>query len=237
MTNNQCAACGKNTENVRFVACGAASMWAKRGSTHIQFEKRDDLKVWKVGLCEDCFPASYKIFLENDIKRNKPMFIMSIVGFLGIGLLIWILKMPSDSPSMKVSRIIVPFFIVGFFIFSIIGLVVSTRQIIKNRNRLNNLKKMGGISEAEVKHCFHGEGERVISVLENKDRARGEKVWGDFPLPVFKQFTDLFINGERVKDYVEISDGKKRKIVGVARTMEEMEKEIYATWKPLLLKG
>jgi len=214
----QCSQCGKqDASNIRYLACGSLCKWEKNNypAPITYYTKKNDIKIWKVALCDSCLPLTYRIFLQNRkrkaIKWLVYCFFFLIVAVGGIYLKIT-LKLTLDNYLLNVILSIA--LTISAFI-GIIGIPISLITLITNSIKLRILCEKGVVTEKNKNKSFIGEGERIIKEME-----KGIKF--DFTLPKIKT------GGRIVKS--------ERIIIDVAPTLQELEKILPSEWQ-LLLKS
>jgi hypothetical protein len=242
----QCSHCGKQeATDIRYLACGSTSQWDKNNypAPNTTYTTKDDIKIWKVALCDSCLPLSYKVFLENRKKRtiktlgwSSFLLVISVFAFylIDIGVL------QDSNPLRYPLRVIFSVAITISFIIGIVGVPASLIILIINSAQLRNLNQTGAIAEKNKAKSFIGEGERLIKEMETN---RSTEIEANFPLPRFREFKDLpltdkeketLTDKEKVKVINKVLRSGERSIVAVAITLQDLEKALPPEWQSIL---
>ncbi len=229
----QCSHCGKQeATDIRYLACGSTSQWDKNNYPvpNTTFTTKDDIKVWKVALCDSCMPQSYKVFLQNRKKKAvKTMgwcslcLAAAIVGGFAGATKVWGLLGALLNVALGIALLI-----------GVIGVPANIIIYIINSIRLRNIDQIGIIPEKNQDKCFQGEGERIIKEMEKDKPNHSESIWGDFPLPMHMELKELPMpENEKKKILHEKYGERERSILSVSRTSEELENALQPEWQSL----
>ena len=231
MTDKQtylCSQCRKKEVlNIRYLACVATSRWEKLNypAPNTFINTKDDIKLWKLGLCDTCMPLSYKVFLQHRIKKASKMF----------GICFFLLAFSAGVIYSGIAQggpYLLGMAIAIGLIIGIIGVPVNLIILIVNSTRLRNLKQTGVIVGKNQNKSFIGEGERIIKEME-KGQSSEQSV--EFPLPQYKEFKNLPMTDKEKKNILNKTFGKgERNIITVASTLQELEQALPAEWLAIL---
>lgn len=230
----QCSHCGKQDDsNMRYLACVATSLWTRNNypAPNTSFRTKDDLKIWKVVLCDSCMPLSYKVFLQNRkkeaVKTLGLCFLClaaAIVGGFAGATKVWGLLGALLNVALGIALLI-----------GVIGVPANIIIYIINSIRLRNIDHTGIIPEKNQDKCFQGEGERIIKEMEKGKPNYSESIWGEFPLPIHMELKELPMTEKEKKKILHEKYGEReRSILSVAGTLEELENALPPEWQSLL---
>ena len=231
---SECSQCGKkDVPKIRYIACVSTTEWPTDNypAPNSSFTTKDDIKIWKIVLCDECLPASYKIYLVNQKKGSTTKLIIGSI-LVAIGTLVIIIN-PSDGPGFM-NNILMIASIIGLFI-GIITVPSGIYGLVSNSNRIKALNKTGSIPEKYIDKAFIGEGERIIKNFEKSEAANTDT---GLSLPGFKTLNDLTLT-EKEKRKVIHKDGignRKRSIISVANSIQELEISLPSEWLVILNK-
>jgi len=231
----QCSRCGSsNSVDVRFAACGAISRWARNNypAPNDYLTTYDDIRLWRIGLCETCKPSGYKSFLQNQLQEiAKQLAVFSL--FLIVGALALYFQIPGQAPNplMKPLYMFTAAIISIGFAAGVIAVPICAVRWIVSFGRLKGLERSGGVASKRVGESFVGEGQRIIKALAPGRGESPRKVWGEFPLPEHKTLDQLDVTPE-AKKKLGFSI-PRRDIEAVGKTIDEIEKQLPSQWKSL----
>lgn len=220
----RCSRCGSmESPTIRYVACAAI--------THVQTNypvvtwenRKDDIRLWRVALCKACLPAGYGLYLKEDLKKAKAsvgwLSFLLVVSFLAIYFNIighstnflwdpvrWILA-AAVSIALFAGVFGAPFFAVRWFL---------------DIRRLERYERTGKVPQKRLDEAFMGEALRI-----SRQALLDDKVIGAFPLPKHQPAN---VPPEK-KDVSLVT--RKKEIIAVAETAEELERGLPGDWKTL----
>lgn len=236
MTNNltfKCSNCAIHDANEsRYLACVSTSRWESNNypAPNSFTTTKDDIKIWKVALCDICMPKSFKVYLINK-KKNATQMIGWGSFLLALGVIVMVIN-PTDGPEFL--NIILKITMVGGILFGIVSVPISIVGIIKNSNQIRILNQKGNIQKKDKDKSFIGEGERLIKELE---KSKQSEMVTEFPLPQYKEYKDLTMPAKEKGKIINKKFGKgERSIITVGRTIEELEKSLPPEWLVILNK-
>jgi hypothetical protein len=224
----KCSQCGKQEiPNIRYLACAATSQWDWNNypAPNTFVTTKDDIKLWKLGLCDTCMPQSYKIFLQNRIKKTAKIFGICLfllafcAGVIYSGI-------AEGGPYLLGAAIAIG------LIIGIIGVPVNLIILIVNSARLRKLVQTGLVDKKNQDKSFIGEGERLIKEME-KGQSSGLK--SAFPLPQFKELKDVSFTEKEKEKIINKKFGKgERSIIAISTSLQELEKALPSEWLKIL---
>jgi hypothetical protein len=231
----QCSRCGSSISvDVRYAACGAISRWARNNypAPNDYFTTYDDIRLWRIGLCETCKPSGYNSFLQNQLREiAKKLAVFSL--FLIVGILALYFQIPGQAPNplMKPLYLFTAAIISIGFAAGVIGVPIYAVRWIVSISRLKGLERSGGVASKRVDEAFVGEGQRIIKALASESGESPVKVWGEFPLPEHKTLNQLNNPPEAKKKLGFSIPG--REIEAIGKTIGKMEEQLPSHWKAL----
>jgi hypothetical protein len=229
-----CSRCGSSDfVDARFAACVATSHWVKSnypapGYTYI--DRNDDIRLWQIPLCRTCIPSGYRAFLRDRLKKVATQLglcsFMLIVGVLGI-----LFKIYGPTPSFHIKPLEWLFAaVITFAVFAgVIGVPVCTLMWVINFRRLKGLEKSGVVPAKQIDKSFWGEGQRIVKALMPEVGKTEGKVWGEFPLPEHRTHNLIEFTPEERKKLG--NPARRRDIVAVGKTIDEVDKQLPSQWK------
>jgi hypothetical protein len=138
---------------------------------------------------------------------------------------------PSTAFLVELSRWLFATAMAFALIAGVIGVPVCAMMWIMNFSRLRGLERTGIVPAKRTDKSFVGEGQRIISALVPGRGKPAGKVWGEFSLPEHKTLGQIELAGEEKKKlFILIRD---MNIMAVAKTVDEMEKQLPPPWKSL----
>lgn len=230
--NYRCSHCGKQeATDIRYLACGSTSQWDKNNypAPNTTLTTKDDIKVWKVALCDSCMPSSYKVFLQNRIRQS-----LKLLGICSFLLAIAVVGIYTGAATSGVYflRMLLGFALAIGLIIGIIGVPTNLIILFVNSVRLRNLNRSGAIAEKNKAKSFIGEGQRLIKEIEKN---QSPEIESDFPLPKFREFKDLPLTDKEKEKVINKVHGRgERSIVAVAKTLQDLEKALLPEWQSVL---
>ncbi|MBE3115618.1 hypothetical protein IMZ68_00280 [Candidatus Bathyarchaeota archaeon] len=202
--------------------------------TRITSTTKDDLKIWKIALCDSCMPSSYKVFLQTRIRKS--------LGALGICslclaiVIVFLFVIPAVFPHAKPSGItgLIGLVVMGVsMVIGTIGVPVNLIILIVNSGRLRHLNQTGAIPENSKTKSFIGEGQTLIKKMETN---RSAEMDVNLPLPRFR-LKDLPLSDKEQEMVLVLNKthGKgERNIIAAAMTLQELEKALPLEWRSIL---
>jgi len=239
---NGCSRCGALSGLVtRFAACGAQTTW-KTKVNRSDFMTQDGIKVWRLDLCKSCLASSYKDHLKGSLTASIILFVLSILMMAGS---LYLLKEYGQYPALEYAQkgqisllvgsasliILLALFVgVSFLIGATIFLIVAVTRYFLNRN----LEVGDSLPETKQNKAFSSEGFRIIRGIEKDNLNPNEDILNRFPLPDFKNFSDLPLSDHQKSKIDDKSYSKSRIIVGVAKSPDDLMKALRPGWRALL---
>jgi hypothetical protein len=90
------------------------------------------------------------------------------------------------------------------------------------------------LPETKQNKAFSSEGFRIIRGIEKDNLNPNEDILNRFPLPDFKNFSDLPLSDHQKSKIDDKSYSKSRIIVGVAKSPDDLMKALRPGWRALL---
>jgi len=182
--HDRCTQCGsQRISEVYYTACVAKSIWNwPKPSTQVKL--LDDLKIWKITLCDSCKRTGYVHFLVNRNKRTLSYLKWTSLLFAICCVVLAIDKVfPAKGIFSGMMSKVMGAFISLIILFGIFAIPISIIIYINNSKKLRKAKNSKEFNVKNTVDAFKGEAERIWEMLA---QGNTEKVWGEFELPKYK---------------------------------------------------
>jgi len=191
---------------------------------------KDDIKVWKVALCDSCVPSGYKEFLLNRIRTSLKMLgLCSLLLALAVAGIYW----DAATTGPYFMRVVLAIALTIASIFGVIGVPSAIVILLVNLARLRRLSQTGTVDAKNEAQSFIGEGERLIKKMEPiAENHQSTEVDPNFPLPKFRGVEYLQM-ADKEKEKL-INRRGKRSIVAVGITFDDLDKALPQDWQSIL---
>lgn len=209
----RCSQCG-GSEGVgsRFAACVATSV--VHVPIGIDYRTRDDIRLWRVGLCDACMSNAYRSFLRHRLKKvSEQLFWCTFLLIIGVLAIKFIDPMWLFAPL----RLLYGATVVVGLLAGVLGVPICVAMLIANFLRLKALERSGVVPAKRVDKAFIGEGQRIIDERTHGRAGSPDSDSHEFPLPESRS-----------------GPGGDRDIEAVASTIDELKKLLSAESKTLL---
>jgi len=181
----------QRNSTMRYVACIATSKYNVIYPLESGREETtwDDIKIWKLNLCDSCITEGYKLFLN---KKRTGLISILVCCSLALIYSLFHIGIFGKYDSFIGSIFGKPDFMYGLDIMIIIGspvgIVASLIGIYVNYIRRRNMAESGFVPDKRQKYSFIETGEIAIKYLEKGEPAEIKSL--DLHLPEFKEIDD-----------------------------------------------
>jgi len=161
MNISNCISCNSSEDvSVKYTGAYSKVSWKRYDAVSTLLSLLNEIVIWPIPLCENCFKIAYEKKLKSDIGKNFFIFLSGILagaGFLGLSLS----SMVEDRPILRIICF-------GLFILAALAVVVTPILMLINKLKLVRFSKTKTIPKNDESLAFIGMAEEILKSSDLK---------------------------------------------------------------------